>query len=128
MTYAMTLDNSWELMTEEEMYDVNGGLYLNQGFVDSLLIGIIGSVNANAFGIAGTATLVKGSAGFIIASLSPLGAAGIVIGVLGSAYVISHAWEIAEALVTSSVHRKGIDVNFGWKWGVIPWIVFSART
>ena len=25
MTYAMTLDNSWELMTEEEMYDVNGG-------------------------------------------------------------------------------------------------------
>ena len=26
MTYAMTLDNSWELMTEEEMYDVNGGI------------------------------------------------------------------------------------------------------
>jgi len=25
MTYAMTLDNSWELMTEDEMYDVNGG-------------------------------------------------------------------------------------------------------
>ncbi len=25
MTYAMTLDNSWELMSEEEMYDVNGG-------------------------------------------------------------------------------------------------------
>jgi hypothetical protein len=28
MTYAMTLDNSWELMSEEEMYDVNGGIYL----------------------------------------------------------------------------------------------------
>jgi hypothetical protein len=28
MTYAMTLDNSWELMTEDEMYDVNGG-FLN---------------------------------------------------------------------------------------------------
>jgi len=25
MTYAMTLDNSWEVMNEEEMYDVNGG-------------------------------------------------------------------------------------------------------
>lgn len=25
MTYAMTLDNSWEIMNEEEMYDVNGG-------------------------------------------------------------------------------------------------------
>ena len=25
MTYAMTLDNSWEMMSEEEMYDVNGG-------------------------------------------------------------------------------------------------------
>ncbi|MDY0278596.1 MAG: hypothetical protein RBQ97_10995 [Acholeplasma sp.] len=29
MTYAMTLDNAWELMTEDEMYDVNGGgLYI----------------------------------------------------------------------------------------------------
>ena len=25
MTYAMTLDNSWEMMSEDEMYDVNGG-------------------------------------------------------------------------------------------------------
>lgn len=25
MTYLMTLDNSWELMTEDELYDVNGG-------------------------------------------------------------------------------------------------------
>jgi len=25
MTYGLTLDNSWELMSEEEMYDVNGG-------------------------------------------------------------------------------------------------------
>jgi len=28
MTYAMTLDNSWEIMSEDEMYDVNGGLSL----------------------------------------------------------------------------------------------------
>lgn len=28
MTYAMTLDNSWEIMDENEMYDVNGGKYL----------------------------------------------------------------------------------------------------
>ena len=25
MTYTMTLDNSWELMSEDEMYEVNGG-------------------------------------------------------------------------------------------------------
>lgn len=25
MSYTMILDNSWELMSEEEMYDVNGG-------------------------------------------------------------------------------------------------------
>ncbi len=24
MSYAMTLDNSWEVMNEEEMYGVNG--------------------------------------------------------------------------------------------------------
>lgn len=29
MTYAMTLDNSWEIMDEEEMYDVNGGFWGN---------------------------------------------------------------------------------------------------
>ncbi|NLK12910.1 MAG: hypothetical protein GX312_04865 [Candidatus Phytoplasma sp.] len=27
MSYTMILDNSWELMTEDEMYDVNGGLF-----------------------------------------------------------------------------------------------------
>ena len=27
MTYAITLDNSWEMMSEDEMYDVNGGLW-----------------------------------------------------------------------------------------------------
>lgn len=25
MTYAMTLDNSWEIIAEEDMYNVNGG-------------------------------------------------------------------------------------------------------
>jgi len=25
MSYAMTLDNSWDVMSEDEMYDVNGG-------------------------------------------------------------------------------------------------------
>ena len=45
MTYAMTLDHSWEIMSEEEMYDVNGGnasdLALN------LLVGIVGGIVAN---------------------------------------------------------------------------------
>ena len=128
MTYTMTFDNSWELMSEDEMYDVNGGLYLDQSTVDSLLMGIIGTVVASPYGISGVALLVKGSAGYIVSALGSLGPVGLVIGVLGSAYVVAHATEIAEALVTASIHRQGIDLNFGWKWGIIPWIVFSART
>ncbi|NLK12912.1 MAG: hypothetical protein GX312_04875 [Candidatus Phytoplasma sp.] len=30
MTYAMTLDNSWELMSEDEMYEVNGGMTVSE--------------------------------------------------------------------------------------------------
>jgi len=49
MTYAMTLDNSWELMSEEEMYDVNvGGNFMRKvwilagiTFISTLLVGIV---------------------------------------------------------------------------------------
>ena len=32
MTYAMTLDNSWEIMNEDEMYDVNGGGWFSRAY------------------------------------------------------------------------------------------------
>ena len=38
MTYAMTLDNAWELMTEDEMYDVNGGITFEKVSVWGVLI------------------------------------------------------------------------------------------
>lgn len=41
MTYAMTLDNSWELMSEEEMYDVNGGGIARSTMALSIDIGIV---------------------------------------------------------------------------------------
>jgi len=47
MTYAMTLDNSWEIMNEEEMYDVNGGFSWT-GFS-------VGTLIENFSGIAGLA-------------------------------------------------------------------------
>jgi len=59
MTYAMTLDNSWELMTEDEMYDVNGGVTVGTmaTIIDVALIGaslIIGAVApANSTWLAG---------------------------------------------------------------------------
>lgn len=50
MTYAMTLDNSWELMTEDEMYDVNGGGSLNISISKEFIVGA-----AQAIATGGTA-------------------------------------------------------------------------
>lgn len=55
MTYAMTLDNSWELMNEEEMYDVNGGGLFASG-VSTYWTGIAFDAAIIAFGIGVAAT------------------------------------------------------------------------
>jgi len=70
MTYAMTLDNSWELMTEDEMYDVNGGWF---NWKEALAAGIIATITGavltfrfeTAFAAAMGSTAVH-SVGFIV--------------------------------------------------------------
>jgi len=84
MTYAMTLDNSWELMTEDEMYDVNGGS--TQTYVGGAAVKEITNMLANvagwatlafkfgAFLLGGTLTFATG-VGAIVAFASAMGLA-----------------------------------------------------
>ena len=48
MRYAMTFDNSREIMTEDEMHDVNGGGTLRIGFGVMLTPGLAASLLASA--------------------------------------------------------------------------------
>ncbi|MBV1708985.1 MAG: hypothetical protein KMY54_03920 [Erysipelothrix sp.] len=49
MTYAMTLDHSWEIMSEDEMHDVNGGWTAYRGAAAFAQISVIsGSLYGSA--------------------------------------------------------------------------------
>lgn len=82
MTYAMTFDNSWEVMTEDEMYEVNGGI----SFWTRLAV--IGAFAASAavltlaivtFNILLGAAIMKLKIGKFIAQLGVTGVAAIVL-------------------------------------------------
>jgi hypothetical protein len=53
----MTLDNSWEIMNEEEMYDVNGGGTVTIKIVLSevVLEGMLSAAGSTLYAAAGTA-------------------------------------------------------------------------
>lgn len=67
MTYAMTLDNSWEIMSEDEMYDVNGGETVMIYFTPTTQRAII---NAGVAGLAAAAGVIFGAWGWIIGAFS----------------------------------------------------------
>jgi len=87
MTYAMTLDNSWELMTEDEMYDVNGGWTTYQG--SSAWIEITNMI-ANIVGWAGlSVSLVKTLLAGAITFASVVGALVAIASAIGLGVLIT---------------------------------------
>jgi len=62
MTYAMTLDNSWEIMNEEEMYDVNGGGWYSDKVakVVKMFGDVVVGTLALAFGLNAAKTMYAG--------------------------------------------------------------------
>jgi hypothetical protein len=126
MTYAMTLDNSWELMTEDEMYDVNGGFYISNGDLINLLITIgINPLGGLLWGIGiyKLGALISSKAALLGAKIG--GAIGGVIGaLLGLGLVGSMALTMADALIQG----KGISVE--WKktfFGMPYWVDISVE-
>jgi len=90
MTYAMTLDNSWEMMSEDEMYDVNGGL----------------SIWAKA---AISAAIVAAGAGLIVAlAYGQIYLAAKIMGLTFKAFVSNHG---AAAVITFVATATGVSVG-----------------
>jgi len=129
MTYAMTLDNSWEIMTEEEMYDVNGGFYLS----NRDLTGILVAVGINplggflwGLGIYKLGALISSKAALLGAKIGGTigGIVGSAVGaLLGLGLVGSMSLKMADALIQG----KGISVT--WKktfFGMPYWVDISV--
>lgn len=118
MTYAMTLDNSWELMTEEEMYDVNGGAVFFQGSFSNwtagftigynallaLLGGMASTIVAAGPVAAGSAVLlVKAAAAAAVQVIPKVGLA------IGGAIIGISSWSVAVAIYDALTERTGIN-------------------
>ncbi|GEM_PF-6376939 len=121
MTYAMTLDNSWELMSEEEMYDVNGGaVYIS----NSTLVGMFSWLASfSVTTIVAYATVIKTTLAAFVTGLSlgtAVAIAAFIIGTdtLGLAIELSSALTSGLGLEISLNYKKflGVSIPIGLQW------------
>ncbi len=81
--YSLALDNSWLVMNEEEMYDVNGGGTLTIGFGVMLTPGLVTGLLAGTVTKAVVASIIAGSS-----IAGPIGwAIGAAAGLLASVLI-----------------------------------------
>ena len=101
MTYAMTLDNSWELMSEDEMYDVNGGGAITISISRDLIVNVAGVLftGGTAAAMAFLAPKIALAVGFwllVSTSLGPI-AMGIIATFAAGATVALASYIVGEA-------------------------------
>jgi len=118
MTYGLTLDNSWELMSEEEMYDVNGG----QKFTGLAAWSQILEMLAVTFGLfvlggklAATATVWTGI-GTVIGILAAVGA---------TASILAGIWDATNIVtaITFTVTGGGFNYKYVGLFGIGVYLV-----
>lgn len=110
--YSMALDNSWLVMNEDEMYDVNGGSGIDVYYFSH---GELGALVGAAF----MSGVISYSAA--LAAVTLLTASVAVVPVLGwaaAAYIGAHAGQFAYALVEAAFSGKGIMIVANTFWGV----------
>lgn len=121
MTYAMTLDNSWELMSDEEMYEVNGGaVYIS----NSTLVGMFSWLASfSVTTIVAYATVIKTTLSAFVTGLSlgtAVAIAAFIIGTdtLGLAIELSSALTSGLGLEISLNYKKflGVSIPIGLQW------------
>lgn len=107
----MTLDNSWEIMTEDEMYDVNGGFlgWSGNKFVHN--VGVIAETIFNTILAFGGAVLATSFAHMISQAVGK----GVALQVSAKAI----AGNIAKASVATAKWIYGvISASWGWTLGI----------
>ncbi|MBV1708987.1 MAG: hypothetical protein KMY54_03930 [Erysipelothrix sp.] len=125
MTYAMTLDHSWEIMSEEEMYDVNGGFYMNSGAVQATVMHLASGSPISATAIA---TAIKFSASWLGVKFGALGGPlGMATGFVLGTWLVTQSAVIAERLFSAFGRGKGIQWGIDTIWIAIPVITGEIR-
>ena len=108
MTYAMTLDNSWELMSEEEMYDVNGGaVYIPNGTLVGMFSWLASYSVATIFAYA---SIIKTTLAAFVTGLS-LGTAAVIAAFIIGTDTIGLAIELSSALTSG----LGLEISLNYK-------------
>ncbi|QWB99708.1 class IIb bacteriocin, lactobin A/cerein 7B family [Mycoplasmatota bacterium] len=108
MTYAMTLDNSWELMTEDEMYDVNGGYYIANSAINTL----VAFAGGAALTTTGKVGYVKLGTAFASMFVWVFGIPGI--GPLLALYIGANTAHFGAKLADAFLQGKGLDIGLKW--------------
>lgn len=130
MTYAMTLDNSWELMSEDEMYDVNGGITFGSNYIYFTYNDLAATVGAVAMGY-GTFYSAASLAALFIANTAWLngivGVGTLIWGLLGVSSII-----IGGFLLEAARTQKGLEIKVtyssSWLFGIkLPGLEFTVR-
>lgn len=124
MNLGLALDNSFEIMNEDDMFDVNGGAYFNKNQVlgiSAALVGfgapliLLGMVGYKKFMVLTIAGIWKASSTLGVI----FGAVGLVIGLLIGAVASTIASGLVNALIQGKGLKLGVEKTF---FGMPYWI------
>ncbi len=105
--YSLALDNSWLVMNEDEMYDVNGGYYI----ANSAIITLVSFAGGAALTTAGQAGYVQ--LGLAFGSMFSFLYAIPIIGPL-TAYVLANVLHLGVKIADVFLRGKGLDIGLAW--------------
>lgn len=126
MRNELIIPDSAVEMTYSDMCEVNGGYLWSQESVDLFCIGIIGTVISSGLSVGTIVGMVYCASAMISAVLGAIPVVGLILEIGIKAYIATCAWDFAEAIVTSIIHRQGIEISAKLKWGFIPMIGFTG--
>lgn len=114
-------------MTYADCENVDGGGYLwSQQAIDSLVFGIMGTLASNAMSVSAITQGLGVASTYISGICAAIPCVGWILSIGIKAYISCCAWDFAEAIVTSMIHRKGIMIEAKLKFGFIPMIGFTG--
>lgn len=116
----LVMPMNYELLEQDEMMYLDGGLYINNTFIQSIAfaIGATGYMS-----IATAASLIKLKATIFALKVA---AFSKTLAFVGAAYVLANVGSIAPAFISAVARKKGLDIGIVW-WYALPVLSFSAR-
>lgn len=116
----LVMPMSYEVLDQEEMMYLDGGLYVNNSYVQ----GIAFAIGATGYMTISTiASLIKLKATVFALKVA---AFSKTLAIIGAAYVAANIGSIAPAFASALIRKRGLDIGIDWWYG-IPALGISAR-